>query len=293
MASDVGLIGIGLLGTAIAERLMAARLRVVGYDPVLERRQWLQEQEFGASVESANGVVSHCHRVVLSLPDSNVVEGVIANVWPQLQSGTIFLDTTTGEPARTCALAERLSEVGVHWLDTTVAGSSEQTRRGEALLMVSGDRDALNNSEAILAAITPQRIFVGDVGSASKMKLVVNLALGLSRAVLAEALAFGEAYGLDPASILDALKAGPAYSRAMDVKGEKMLRRDFHPQARLRQHLKDVQLILDAGRVNAAQLPLTQVHCEILQKLADAGYGEEDNSAVLRAFLPDTGSPPN
>lgn len=114
------------------------------------------------------------------------------------------------------------------------------------------------------------------------MKLVVNLVLGLNRAVLAEGLSFARSLGFDPAMALDVLRQSPAASTVMQTKGDKMVAGDFTPQARLRQHLKDVRLILAAA--GAAKTPLSEVHAQLLQELVDRGCGDEDNSAVIRAF---------
>ena len=116
------------------------------------------------------------------------------------------------------------------------------------------------------------------------MKLVVNLVLGLNRAVLAEGLSFAQATGVAPAKALEVLKASPAYSTVMDTKGEKMLTGDFTPQARLRQHLKDVNLILESAAASAANTPLSEWHAETLQALVDQGHGDDDNSSIIRAF---------
>lgn len=116
------------------------------------------------------------------------------------------------------------------------------------------------------------------------MKLVVNLVLGLNRAVLAEALTFAKSLGLEPQSALAILKASPARSEVMETKGAKMLAEDFSPQAKLSQHLKDVRLILAAGERTGALLPLSRVHRELLARAEAAGYGELDNSAIVRAF---------
>ena len=114
------------------------------------------------------------------------------------------------------------------------------------------------------------------------MKLVVNLVLGLNRAVLAEGLSFARSVGLDPTSALNVLRQSPAATIVMQTKGEKMVTGDFTPQARLRQHLKDVRLILEQSP--AARTPLSELHAELLQSLVDQGYGDEDNAAVIRAF---------
>ena len=116
------------------------------------------------------------------------------------------------------------------------------------------------------------------------MKLVVNLVLGLNRAVLAEGLSFARSMGVDQRRALEVLMAGPGFSRVMETKGEKMLARDFSPQARLAQHHKDVKLILEeSARANHA-LPLSQLHDELLARLVAAGDGDLDNSAILKAF---------
>ena len=116
------------------------------------------------------------------------------------------------------------------------------------------------------------------------MKLVVNLVLGLNRAALAEGLSLADGLGLEGGLALECLQAGPAWSRAMDDKGQKMLEQDFAPQARLSQHLKDVRLILDSGRETSTRLPLSDVHCRLLESVETAGFGDEDNSAILRAY---------
>ena len=116
------------------------------------------------------------------------------------------------------------------------------------------------------------------------MKLVFNLVLGLNRAVLAEGLAFAKASGLDPRAALAVLRSGAAASAVMETKGEKMLNREFTPQARLAQHLKDVHLILQTAESHSTPLPFSTLHRSLLSDLADQGYGDEDNSAILRAY---------
>src|SRR5262249_57435997 len=138
----------------------------------------------------------------------------------------------------------------------------------------------------VFGCFARQVFHVGPCGSGARMKLVVNLVLGLNRAVLAEGLSFARAVGVEPRHALELLKAGTAYSRVMDTKGEKMLRRDFRPQAKLSQHLKDVRLILSLGKKAGAKLPLSMRHLKLLEQLKVAGCGEMDNSAIIKAFSP-------
>lgn len=282
---SIGVVGLGLLGSAIAQRLLRGGFLVVGFDL---RDQACRELESMGGSAAPLPVVARQPCVLLSLPDSDVVERVIAQIEPALTSGQVILDTTTGDPEGTAALGERLQRRGVDYADVTVLGSSEQARQGDVIVMAGGRREALASCEDVLQAFARRWFHVGPCGSGARMKLVVNLVLGLNRAVLAEGLSFARRCGLDDRAALEILRDGAAYSRVMDVKGEKMLTGDFAPQARLAQHLKDVRLILEqAGRVGAA-VPLSEVHAGLLQRVVELGGGDDDNSAVIRAYNRDT-----
>jgi 3-hydroxyisobutyrate dehydrogenase-like beta-hydroxyacid dehydrogenase len=116
------------------------------------------------------------------------------------------------------------------------------------------------------------------------MKLVSNLVLGLNRAGLAEGLVFARTLGIDLEAALQVLIGSMAYSRIMDTKGRKMIEGDFRTQARLAQHLKDIRLILAAATAAGQDLPLTETHCRLLEAAESAGFGDADNSAIIRAF---------
>jgi len=151
-------------------------------------------------------------------------------------------------------------------------------------VMVGGDRAAFEDCSDLWPVLGGKTIYAGASGSAAKMKLVTNLVLGLNRAALAEGLLFAEALGVPAEAALEALKAGAAYSKAMDVKGRKMLDGDFRPQAKLSQHLKDVRLILESAAQSSLRLPLSEVHYGLLERAESLGLGELDNSAVIEAL---------
>lgn len=280
---SVGMIGLGLLGTAIADRLLAARYEVIGYDPVNEQREALA-QAGGRAVDSTAAVASACDVVLLSLPNSDVVAAVVSEIDAALQPGALVVDTTTGDPQAAETVGEELAQRGVRYLDATVAGSSAEAARGEVIVMAGGAEDAFAAAGDVLGTFAAASYHVGPWGSGSRMKLVVNLLLGLNRAVLAEGLTLAESLGLDPHRALDILRASAAYSRVMDSKGPKMLSGDFTPQARLSQHLKDVRLMLAAAERTVAELPLSLLHRELLERAEAAGFGALDNSAIIRAF---------
>lgn len=279
----VGLIGIGLLGTALAARLSRAGFQLAGYDPDSAAAGRLRQ--LGGTVASSPGEVARsCQTMLWSLPGPAEVRETVAAVEPSLCVGTAILDTTTGDPRDVETHAAQLARRGVSYLDCEIGGSSRQTAAGEAIVICGGDDAALERCRPILDAISPRLFHTGAPGTGTRMKLALNIAIGLHRAVMAEALAFAECNGIDPARALEILKAGPAYSRAMDVKGEKMIWNDFTPEARLAQHLKDVRIILEIGRSTNARLPLSTLHGQLLEEAVERGMGAWDNSAVIELF---------
>lgn len=200
----------------------------------------------------------------------------------KLKPGALIIDTTTGAPEAAIAFAERLA--GADYVDATVAGSSQLVRTGASIFICGGTDAAFARCSDLFEHCCARAFHVGPEGSGARMKLVVNLVLGLNRAVLAEGLEFARSSGIDPYQALEILKATPAYSRAMDTKGLRMLNEDFEPEARLSQHLKDVRLILESGARSGASLPLSTVHRALLEAAENAGFGAKDNSAVIKAF---------
>ena len=279
----IGLLGYGLVGTALAQRVMAAGWSVLAYDPAPEARGRIEET--GAVwLASEAEVAARCSCVVLSLPGPAEVAAVVDRMLPVVRGGSLIVDTTTGDPDSVTAAARRLRGEGAHYLDATLGGSSRQIAAGEGIVMCGGSPEAFAAVEPLLRSFAATVFHTGEAGSGSRMKLVLNLVLGLQRAVLAEGLEFARSCGIDPQLALAVLRAGPAYSRAMDSKGQKMLAEEFTPEARLAQHWKDVGLIQQQGRVNGASLPLTDVHETLLRAAAEAGWGALDNSAIIKVF---------
>jgi 3-hydroxyisobutyrate dehydrogenase-like beta-hydroxyacid dehydrogenase len=280
---DVGIIGVGLLGTALAGRLANAGFPLRGFDPDAGARARLQTLG-GVPLSSSEEVARSCRRIVLSLPGPPQVRETVEAIEGSLQPGSIVLDTTTGDPADVEMHAALLARRGISYLDCEIGGSSKQMAAGEAIVICGGDSPAFENCRDILNAISPTIFHTGPAGTGTRMKLALNIAIGLHRAVLAESLAFAERQGIDPRLALEILKAGPAYSRAMDVKGQKMLSSDFTPEARLSQHLKDVRLILEAAQSAGARTPLSAIHKQLLSEAVDRGLGACDNSAIIEVF---------
>lgn len=277
----VGLIGLGLMGTALAERLLAAGFAVAGWD-VDGTRGAALARIGGKSIPTGADIFSGCERVLLSLPNLDVVAEVLGAV--EIRPGQLIIDTTTGGHDQAMAMGAMVAAKGGTYLDATVSGSSAQVRLGEVTVMVGGTLEGFQRAADLLRAFAREVFHVGPCGNGAKMKLVTNLVLGLNRAALAEGLAFAAALGLKPGAALEILQHSMAYSRIMDTKGPKMVAHDFEPQARLSQHLKDVRLMLEAAEKAGASVPLSEVHAELLQQAEAMGLGAMDNSAILRVF---------
>lgn len=280
MSQQIGVIGLGLMGTALTERLLEHGYRVF----VWNRSRDKAEPLVARGAVWCDDPIAACERVVISLYTSEIVGQVLEQVQHGLRADQIIVDTTTGDPEQTAALGARLAAKGVQYLDAPISGSSEQTRRGEATVMVGGERETFEACADLWPVLGRKVFHTGACGSAAKMKLVSNLVLGLNRVALAEGLAFAEAIGIAPGSALEVLAGSMAYSRAMDAKGRKMIERDFTVQARLSQHLKDLRLMLDAATAAGLALPLADVHRELLERAEAAGLGELDNSAVIEVL---------
>ena len=202
----IGMIGLGLMGTAMTERLLEHGYSVTVWNRSPEKAVPLIQQ---GAVWSDNPL-QVCQRVIVSLYSSDIVADVIERLSAGLQANQIVIDTTTGKPEDAIRLAARLAERSVKYLDAPISGSSEQTRRGDATVIVGGEQ-AEFEACADLWRILGKKVFhVGACGSAAKMKLVTNLVLGLNRAALAEGLSYAEAVGISPSAALEVFQGSAA-----------------------------------------------------------------------------------
>lgn len=282
----VGVIGLGLMGTAMAERLLEH-----GYEVrVWNRTRAKAEPLLARGARWSDQPLAEGGRVIVSLYTTDTVVEVLEAMRAGAGPGLVVVDTTTGEPGATETLGRRLAEWGWCYLDAPISGSSQQTRDGEATVLVGGERAAFEENADLWRALGRRVYHVGPNGSGARMKLITNLVLGLNRAVLAEGLAFAEALGVSPGAALEVLAGSNAYSKAIDVKGRKMVERDYAVQARLSQHLKDVRLMLGAAQAAGLALPLTDTHRRLMEAAEARGLGELDNSAILEVLRrPDAG----
>lgn len=277
-STPVGLIGVGLMGEVYARRLLAAGLNVIGYDVVADKNARLEE--LGARAGSLADIARDCGPIVLAVFNTDQVEDVVERSLIPAASGKIVLCTSTCDPDRIAALGARVAD-RLRFLEVPVSGTSEQVRQGDGVGLIGGDARIAAAAAPALDALFPKRFRIGKIGDGGRAKLAINLILGLNRLALAEGLVFASRLGLDPAAFLNVARASAAASQVMDTKGPKMVAGNFVPEGRVRQTLKDTQLMLDQARKADQQLPLLEIHADVLQACLRHGEGEQDNSIVI------------
>jgi 3-hydroxyisobutyrate dehydrogenase-like beta-hydroxyacid dehydrogenase len=282
--SPVAIIGLGLMGEVFARRLLEAGLPVAGFDIDPAKRQRLAEiggHPAGTIAELAKP--SRC-TIIAVFSTAQVVDVIENHLLPALGEGSqqIVLVMSTCDPDEVATLAARVLPRGIRYLDVPVSGTSDQVRRGEGVALIGGDPAVAAEVAPVLDALFARRFHVGKIGDGGRAKLAVNLILGLNRLALAEGLVFAERLGLDPAAFLEVAKGSASYSQVMETKGLKMVRGDFSPEGRVKQTLKDAQLILDQAAAAGQRLSALQVHADVLAACARAGEAELDNSAIIK-----------
>ncbi|HEY2995303.1 MAG TPA: NAD(P)-dependent oxidoreductase [Methylomirabilota bacterium] len=283
--TTVGIVGVGLLGDAIASRLRAAGHAVVGYDVVTASMDRLAALG-GTPAKSAGDVARASEVVCTILPSLATVEeailgprGIVAAGKP----GQPILQMSTISPSLTERLARETAARGGVFLDCPISGTSGMVAQGSGVIFVGGDAGAYERWKPLLESILPRAVHVGRAGQAMVLKLVANLLVALNSAAAAEAINLARASGLDPQIVLDVLAggSGAATSRMLEVRGPLMARGEFPAQMKLDLFMKDLHLIQDTGKTAGAPLPLTDVAERLYAAAQAAGHGSDDLAVVI------------
>jgi 3-hydroxyisobutyrate dehydrogenase-like beta-hydroxyacid dehydrogenase len=282
----IGIVGVGLLGHAVAARLLAAGHDVVGYDVVPAKNAALAAAG-GRVAASVAEVTTAAQIVCVVLPSLATVEDAILGAGGIVSSATpgqTIAQMSTISPTLTERLDREVAARGVSFLDCPVSGTSAMVARGDGILMVGGERGVYERWRPVLEQALPRAFYVGRAGQAMTVKLIANLLVGLNSVAAAEALGMARAAGLDMAMVLDLLTAGAGNSRMLEIRGPMILREEFPAQMKLDLFMKDLHLILEAGEQVRAPLPLTALAERLFAAAQKAGHGGEDLAVVATAL---------
>jgi len=278
----IGIIGVGLLGSAVAARLLEGQFVVKGYDTRSEQVEALHARGLLAAGSLAE--VAQADAVFTILPSLASVETTILGPGGLIETAPrscTLIQMSTITPELTRRLGKAAAANGLGFLDAPMSGTSAMVERGDCTIFVGGDPARAADCQPIFDAIAKKICYVGDVGMASLAKLATNLLVGLNTAALAEALVLGAKGGLAPAVLLDILKESAAASKMVDVRGPLMVSHRFDAQMKVDLFLKDFQLMMEEGRRLGVPLPLTSIAQQLATATAAAGRGEEDLAAII------------
>ncbi len=293
-SANIGIVGLGLMGTAMSQKLMEAGHRVRGFDIDQSRLDALAENG-GTPTGSAAEAAEDAQFVIISLLYSHVVresclgDGGIASV---AREGLIVIDTSTSSPDDSEKLGEDLRARNIGFLDASLSGSRNQVLDGQIVSVVGGEENDFEAAKPILATFARSIHHMGPCGAGARTKLVINLVLGLTRLALSEGLVLGMKSGLEMEGLLEVLKDSAAYSKAMDQRGPRMIHADYdNPLSRIKQHHKDVRLMLEQGQKLGSPMLLSSVHQQVLQAAEYGGLADADTSAIIEVFRRMAGIP--
>ncbi|MFQ5521599.1 MAG: NAD(P)-dependent oxidoreductase, partial [Candidatus Methylomirabilia bacterium] len=255
----IGIIGVGLLGSAVASRLLENGFRVTGYDTRPEQVEALGPQGLrpAGSIAEASAGADAVFTVLPSLESVKTVVGDSGGLLETAPRGATLIQMSTISPDLTRRLGEAAAAKGLGFLDAPMSGTSTMVARGDCMILVAGDPSRAEAYRPLFEAIARRTVYVGAWGMASLAKLVLNLLVGLHTAALAEALVLGTKGGLSPGLLLEIIRESAATSKMVEVRGPLMVTGSFEPQMKLNLFLKDFKLMVEEGRRLGVPLPLT------------------------------------
>jgi 2-hydroxy-3-oxopropionate reductase len=284
--TNIGFIGLGIMGGPMAVNLARAGHSVVGYDLGPDRVERLTDAG-GRGAAGLDEAVAGADVVITMLPDSPDVEGVALGpdgVLQQARPGSLYVDMSTVRPETGRRLAQAGAVTGVHVLDAPVSGGEPGAVEGRLSIMVGGAEEDVATAMPLFEVLGATIVHVGPAGAGQTVKAANQLVVGGVYALVAEALVLLEASGVDGKTGLDVLAGGLAGSRILDLKRASMVSREFAPGFRIDLHPKDMGIAIAAAREAGLALPMTGLVAQLVAAARAQGYGSLDHSALLKVI---------
>ncbi|WP_269928824.1 2-hydroxy-3-oxopropionate reductase [Kocuria massiliensis] len=281
--TTIAVIGLGIMGLPMAKNLVAAGHDVTGYNRSPEKAQALA-QAGGTAAGSVAEAVKDAEVIITMLPDSPDVQGVVEGddgVFANASQGALWIDASTIRPDVAGELASAAREAGLRPLDAPVSGGEQGAIDGVLSIMVGGEDEDFDAAQETLNAVGKTIVHVGLSGSGQTVKAANQLIVAGNIELLAEAVVFLEAYGVDTDAALTVLGGGLAGSKVLDQKGQKMLDRNFDPGFRLALHNKDMGIVTAAAREAGVTIPLGGLVAQLVSAMVARGDGGLDHSGLF------------
>ncbi len=275
---QVGVIGLGQMGLAMAQTLQRAGVPTLGTDPLSERRDL-----FDASVATAAELVSRATVLILSLPHSGIVETVVRDsVFPHAKPGTLIIDTSTADPASTRQLAKEARDLEIDFVDAPVSGGSAGAAQGQLFIMAGGSASALERAKIYFDILGRETVICGESGAGNIVKILNNALCAAHLALAGEALALGERAGMNRDVLASALAKGSGRSAIFEVNLPKWVLNDaYNSGFTMGLMRKDVRLFDDFTKAQNLNPELLNAASALWRESAGTlGDGEDFNQMV-------------
>jgi 2-hydroxy-3-oxopropionate reductase len=283
--TDIGFIGLGIMGRPMAEHLQAAghRLFVSGASKAA--------RDLGATgataCKSFKEIAEKSQVVILMVPDTPQVESVLFGkdgVAEGLSKGKIVVDMSSISPVATKEFAAKINALGCDYLDAPVSGGEVGAKAASLTIMVGGPQKAFDAVKPLFEKMGKNITLIGGNGDGQTTKVANQIIVALTIEAVGEALLFASKAGADPALVRQALMGGFASSRILEVHGERMIQRNFKPGFRIELHQKDLNLALESARSLAVALPNTAAAQQLFTACVANGGSAWDHSGLVRAL---------
>jgi 3-hydroxyisobutyrate dehydrogenase len=291
MESTIGFVGVGRMGANMARRLHDRGYRVSAVYDVAADIAAALAAELGTMHATSLADVTKASDVILTVvTDDAAMETIYATAGDSLlagASGKLFVNTATITPSVHVAVTERAHAVGARVIEACMASSIPQARNGELYLMCAGDDDAFAQLRPLLEAMSASLRWIGPAGTAAQVKALVNMLMNINTAGLAEALALGDALGLDLTMLRDVFSQTGANSRVLATDGEDMQNRDHETYFSAAHAAKDSGIALALGRAAGLRLPLAEATTAQYEAMIAHGLGGLDKSGIAELTFRD------
>ncbi|MFI1159499.1 2-hydroxy-3-oxopropionate reductase [Streptomyces sioyaensis] len=286
-------IGLGIMGSPMAENLLKAGYPVTGYTLEADKLERLAAAG-GTAAGSIAAAVADADVIITMVPASPQIEaiaygpdGILENARP----GALLIDMSSITPQTSIDLAEAAGDKGIRVLDAPVSGGEAGAVEAVLSIMVGGDRADFDAARPLLEALGKTIVLCGPHGSGQTVKAANQLIVAVNIQACAEAVVFLEKSGVDLAAALDVLNGGLAGSTVLTRKKDNFKNRDFQPGFRIDLHHKDMGIVTDAARTVGAALPVGSLVASLVAALRAQGDGGLDHSALLRGVERLSGQP--
>lgn len=284
-AQGVAVIGLGVIGSAMARRLIAAGLDVAVFNRSTYRVKPFEAERCRIALSPADALARSSLAIVAVSDDAAVEDVVLGSdgLAEASGAGTLIVNCSTVHPSTDRSVAERLALRAVGYMDAPVTGGAEAAKSGTLTLLCGASRADFEHARPVLEHVGRRVLHMGPVGAGQLTKAVNQVILAGSLLGVAEGMVMAQAVGLDLDRVIDALREGAAASWVLSNRASFMARRDFPPVGRLALHLKDLNIALSSASEAGVSLRGAQLVRDLERRLADAGRADADVSALLLA----------